>query len=42
LKLCSRGPKECGNNLCMQVINLEMVESAIESLLGLEPEPGAA
>jgi len=42
LKFCSRGPKECGNNLCMQVINLDMVESAIESLLGLEPESGAA
>jgi len=26
----------------MQVINIDMVESAIESLLGLEPERSAA
>jgi ADP-heptose:LPS heptosyltransferase len=32
---CSRGPDECGNNLCMQVISLDTVESAIEGLLGL-------
>jgi len=38
MRHCSRGPKECGNNLCMQVIDLDMAESAIESLLGLEPE----
>jgi len=42
MRHCSRGAKECGNNLCMQVINLDMVESAIESLLGLEPERNAA
>jgi len=39
---CSRGPNECGNNLCMQVIGLDTVESAIESLLGLEPELNVA
>jgi len=42
MRHCSRGAKECGNNLCMQVIKLDMVESAIESLLGLEPERNAA
>ncbi|HLQ24563.1 MAG TPA: glycosyltransferase family 9 protein [Acidiferrobacterales bacterium] len=31
---CARSIKECGSNLCMQAVNLDMVESVVEKLLG--------
>ena len=42
LRTCSRDNRECANNLCMQVIDLAMVVSAVDRMLAREPNGTSA